>query len=184
VAHGEIRNATDEEVMMEVARGSEEAFDELLGRYQRKVLSFFSRFLQEREAAKDLTQECFLRLLCAARRYRPSAKFSSYLFTIARRLAYDERSKAWHRREELPRDMPSRDEAPDRALEKKEAARRLEEVLASLPDQEREVFLLSESAGLRYAEIGRMTGVPEGTVASRKNRAVRLIRERWKGDWE
>jgi len=169
---------------MEVARGSEEAFEELLERYQRKVLAFFFRFFQEREVARDLTQECFLRLLRGARRYRPTARFSSYIFTIARRLAYDERAKAWHRREEIPGDAPSREEAPDRALEKKETARRLTAILATLPDPEREVFLLSESAGLRYAEIARITGVPEGTVASRKNRAVRLIRERWKGGSE
>ena len=164
-------------VMEAVATGSAEAFEEILRRYQDRVLGLLVGMLGDRETARDLTQECFLRLLRHAGRYRPKARFSSYLFTIARRLAYDETGRAWRRRESLPDTLPDPGEDPAERTERLDQESRLREAIGALPDAEREVFLMSERGGLRYKEIARAVGCPEGTVASRKNRALRMLRK-------
>jgi RNA polymerase sigma-70 factor (ECF subfamily) len=167
---------SDEEIMMEAARGSMEAFEEIVRRYQARLLRFFSAAAGDRETARDLTQECFLRLLRSARRYEPRATFRTFLFTIARRLAFDEKAKAWSRREAIPEELPSAADGPDRETEKKRMSAWLSQALLALPPKEREAIVLSESAGLSYREIAALVGCPEGTVASRKNRALRLLR--------
>lgn len=175
---------SDEELMMEAARGSTAAFEEIVGRYQAKVLNLFCFLAGDRESAKDLTQDCFLKLLRNAPTYRVRAKFSTYLFTIARRLAFDEKAKAWTRkRGPMPVDLPSPGRGPDEEVERIETYRKLAAALETLPEKEREALVLSEAADLSYAEIAEVAGCPEGTVASRKNRALRLLRMEW-GDRE
>jgi RNA polymerase sigma-70 factor (ECF subfamily) len=170
---------TDEDLLLQAGRGSREAFAALVDRHHESVLRLAFFLVGDRETARDLTQDCFLRLLRAAPRYESRGKFRSYLLTIARRLAYDARARAWERRESLEAEPPSPDPGPDEVWERRERAERLGSVLATLADEDREALVLSEVGGLRYREIAEMAGVPEGTIASRKNRALRLVRERW-----
>lgn len=171
---------TDEELMREAGGGSADAFDRIVRRHQGAVLRLFMMMVGDRETARDLTQECFLKLLRSAPRYEVKAKFTTFLYTIARRLAFDEKAKAWNRREPMEREFASPADGPDHAYEKKETALRLAAALAKLPDPEREALVLSEAGGMRYADIAKIAGCPEGTVASRKNRAVRMLRKTWK----
>ncbi len=170
--------------MVSARHGSREAFAVIVERHQRRVLNLMLFLLGDRETARDLTQECFLRLLRAAPRYEPRARFTTYLVTIARRLALDERAKAWGRREPLEAEPPAPDPGPDAELETRERSARLVAVLGTLAEEDREALLLSEVGGLRYREIAELAGVPEGTVASRKSRAVRQVRERWRERWK
>jgi RNA polymerase sigma-70 factor (ECF subfamily) len=181
VSTGNARRATDEQLMLRVARGSSSAFGELVDRYHGKVLSLLHLMLGERERARDLTQECFLRLLRSARRYRVKARFSTYLFTIARRLAYDETRRPQRAAEPVPDDLVSPETNPEAGMQRGEEQGRVRRLVAALPAEEREVLLLSELAGLRYAEIARAVGCPAGTVASRKNRALSRLRRQWQG---
>ena len=174
--------STDEDLLRRAGRGSSEAFAEIVERHHESVLRLIYFLVGDRETARDLTQDCFLKLLRAAPRYEPRGKFRSYLATIARRLAYDSRARGWERRVSLESEPVSPAPGPDVAWERRERAERLAHVLATLPVEEREALVLSEVAGLKQREIAELAGVPEGTVASRKNRAIRHVRERWPGD--
>lgn len=170
---------SDEQLMLAAGRGDRGAFAAIVDRHHRRVLNLLVFLCGDRETARDLTQECFLRLLRAAPRWEPRAKLTTYVTTIARRLAMDARAEAWERREPLEVEPASPDPGPDVVVERRERAERLAAVLARLPADDREVLVLSEVGGLKYREIAELLAVPEGTVASRKSRAVRRVRELW-----
>jgi len=92
--------ATDEELMQRVRDGDRDALEELVRRYHRPLLNFAARFLDDRDAADDVVQETFLRVLGSAPRWRARAKVSTYLYTIASRLCCDELKRARRTREE------------------------------------------------------------------------------------
>lgn len=173
------RKPTDEELMLAAGRGSRNAFAQIVDRHHARILNLLTFLTGDREMASDLTQDSFLRLLRAAPRWKPRAELRTYLVTIARNAAIDAGRAAWRRREPLETEPVSADPGPDETAERNELARRLNRVLAELPPEEREALVLSEVGGLSYREIAEAAGVPEGTVASRKNRAVRRVRERW-----
>ena len=169
----------DEELMLAAGRGSREAFAEIVRRHHARVLSLLTFLTGDREMASDLTQDCFLRALRAAPRWRPRARLTTYLVTLARNAAIDAKRAAWQRREPLDAEPVAAGPAPDEITSRHELARRLNTMLADLPPEDREALVLSEVGGLTYREIAEAAGVPEGTVASRKSRAIRRVRERW-----
>jgi len=138
------------------------------------------------EDAAEVAQETFIRVLRSLSSYDPDRPFRTWLFTIARNLAADEARRASFRRvEPLDRpgphgaaQAPADDPPPDRAADASLLRPKLEAALASLPPEQREVFLLREHAGLRFAEIAKVTGSPENTVKSRMRYALEGLREK------
>jgi RNA polymerase sigma-70 factor (ECF subfamily) len=167
--------------------GDARAFEVLVRRHRTPVFSFLVRLVGERTRAEDLLQETFLRVVRAAPGWEERARFSTWLYGIARNLAIDEsRRAAFRRAEPLDRPAPgedppiarvaSDDPPPDRAAESALLRPRLEAALASLPAEQREVFLLREQAGLPFREIAEVTGTPENTVKSRMRYALEGLR--------
>jgi RNA polymerase sigma-70 factor (ECF subfamily) len=174
---------SDERLMLRFQGGDVRAFEDLVRRHRTPVFSFLLRLVRERGRAEDLCQETFLRLVRAADGWQPRAPFRTWLYAVARNLAFDDARRQAFRRVE-PLDDPARaaaaseDPAPDRAAEAALVRPKLEAALASLPDEQREVFLLREHAGLRFHEIAEVTGVPENTVKSRMRYALEALREK------
>jgi RNA polymerase sigma-70 factor (ECF subfamily) len=180
---------SDRELMVAFQGGDPEAFDVLLRRYERMLANYFYKQCYDRTFAQDLVQETFLRILRSAHRYRPEAKFKTFLFTVARNLWIDN-----HRsRKAAPRtisadlplgedgatlaDMVPNDEAAAvTRLEDREAASMVREALQELPDGQREVWLLAVDQDLKQREIARVLEIPLGTVESRMNAAVTRLR--------
>ena len=173
--------------MARFRKGDARAFEVLVRRHRTPVFSFLVRLVGERPRAEDLLQETFLRVVRAAPGWEPRARFSTWLYGIARNLAIDEsRRAAFRRTEPLDRSAPgqdppiallaSGDPPPDRAAEAALLRPRLEEALASLPAEQREVFLLREQAGLAFREIAAVTATPENTVKSRMRYALEGLR--------
>jgi RNA polymerase sigma-70 factor (ECF subfamily) len=172
---------SDEQLMLRFQAGDVPAFEELVRRHRTPVFSFLLRLTGDRGRAEDLCQETFLRVVKGAGTWEPRATFRTWVFSMARNLAVDEaRRQAFRRAEPLddparaaePSDAPG----PDRAAEGALLRPKLEAALASLPETQREVFLLREHAGLRFAEIAEVTGVPENTVKSRMRYALEALR--------
>jgi len=169
--------------------GDQEAFDALLCRYQRMLANYFYKQCYDRTFAQDLVQETFLRILRSAHRYRPEAKFKTFLFTVARNLWIDQ-----HRsRKAAPRiisadqpwgdegatlaeAVPSTERSAETRIENVEAAQMVREALCELPDGQREVWILAIDQDLKQRAIAEVLDIPLGTVKSRMNAAVTRLR--------
>jgi RNA polymerase sigma-70 factor (ECF subfamily) len=174
---------SDERLMGRFQGGDVRAFEVLVRRHRTPVFSFLLRLTGDRGRAEDLCQETFLKVVRAADGWAPRARFQTWLYAIARNQAVDEaRRQAFRRAEPLDGrpalEAASTDPAPDRAADAARLRPHLEAALAALPEEQREVFLLREYAGMRFHEIAEVTGAPENTVKSRMRYALEALREK------
>jgi RNA polymerase sigma-70 factor (ECF subfamily) len=156
---------TDEQLMLDVQRGSREAFIELFGRYRGPIWRFFRRRVADAARSEELAQDVFLAVLQGSARYEPRASFRSYLFAIAFNLLLADQRKAAHRAVETLTIEPSAAHADlDTALW-------VQRALESLDPPDREILMLREYEQLTYEEIAHVLTLPINTVRSRLFRA-------------
>jgi RNA polymerase sigma-70 factor, ECF subfamily len=160
--------------------GDLDAFESLVRSYQADVWRLSYQLVRDRSLADDVTQEAFLRAFRFLPRYRGEAKFSTWLFTIARNCALDELRRAGRRRtleHALERTDQPRTSEPSAWIEIREA-------VAGLSLDLREPLVLIDMFGLSYSEVGTILGLPLGTVKSRVHRARHVLAEHLSGDVE
>lgn len=183
----------DEELMLAHGQGDEASFEELVRRHQKPVLNFIYRMVQNRHIAEELTQEVFIALVRNGQRYQPTAKFTTYMYTIASNIV----SKEWLRQKRRPKLFslsamlgiknnedtfdPLEHIADERAdvqrhYRHEEIGEAVNQALKSLPDHQREAFVLRRFQDLSYEEIAAITDAPVGTAKSRVVRAERALR--------
>ncbi len=141
-------NASDESLMEAVCNGDIGAFEQIVRRHQDWIWKIAYRFLNDKEEAKDITQETFLRLLDASDRYKPTAKFTTYLYQIICRLCLDHAKK---KRPLYMAEIPdSLDPNPGVAeqIEQQEISDRINRALRSLSPEYRMVIILKYFEGL------------------------------------
>ncbi|MFC1453508.1 RNA polymerase sigma factor [Verrucomicrobiota bacterium] len=166
----------DEALMQAAARGDKESFVHLVHRFQNPLLNFFRR-LGVYTDAEDLVQDTFIRLFRYRKRYRPSARFKTFLYLVARQVRIDYLRKA-DRKRRLSDTLRRQREVEQSAVGSVERrAGEAADALARLPDRMKEVVVLSIYQGLKYREIGKILRIPEGTVKSRMFNALRRLRE-------
>jgi RNA polymerase sigma-70 factor (ECF subfamily) len=168
------------------------AFRVFVVQHQRMVFALLSRMLGHGPEVEDLAQETFVRAFRAFPGFDPegSAKPSTWLLTIATRLALDSRKKK--RAEVRSIDEPSEDgtpvegrvdATPERALESRELGRAIATAAASLPDDQRAALVLAEMHGLSIDEIAAALEVPANTAKTRLFRAREKMRAALAGEW-
>jgi RNA polymerase sigma-70 factor, ECF subfamily len=164
--------------------GDVQAFEELVERYQRRLLNFVYRTIGDRERAEDLVQEVFIRVHRHLARFDQTKKFSTWIYTIASNLAKNElrnRSrnplvlfqtikKNWEA-DHRPLQFEDPQNRPDDLYRKRHLRQLVDWSVAQLPEHHRVVFVLRELEGKTYEEIADITGCNLGTVKSRLNRA-------------
>jgi RNA polymerase sigma-70 factor, ECF subfamily len=174
----------DSAVVARFLEGEKRAFNELVERYQSRLLNFVYRTTGDRERAEDLVQETFIRVYRHIHRFDQSKKFSTWIYTIASNLAKNElrnRSrnplvlfqtikKNWTA-DDRPLEWEDSTYRPDDLFRKRHLKQLVETVVDELPTHHREVFVLREIEGKTYEEIADITGCNLGTVKSRLNRA-------------
>jgi len=169
----------DEFLVRQILGGSREGFRLLVLRYQRPLFRFLGVLGFAQDAAEDVAQQTFLRAYRSLASFDPQqAKFSTWLFTIAKRLAANERERAHHRREQPVQDLPEA-EAPSALVDPAVAAertRRLAAAIAGLPEALRSTFFLSQVKELTLDEVAAVEGCALGTVKSRIHRAREQLR--------
>ncbi|HOZ45479.1 MAG TPA: sigma-70 family RNA polymerase sigma factor [Candidatus Hydrogenedentes bacterium] len=174
---------TDWELAARAREGDRNAFAELVRRYEAPVIHFCMRMVGSRQDAEEIAQDSFVRVYRHLDRLKPKAKFSTLLFGIARNLALNALRDADRRGRDkgqaLGADDRLHDEAfrPDRATAVREAEAVIEEAIARLSPEHREVIILRELQGLDYDAIARICGCRKGTVRSRLSRARDSLRE-------
>lgn len=168
----------DAELMLAFKNGDERAFEDLVKRWQAPLISFFFRSLNSIQQAEDLAQMVFVRIYRAADRYQPRARFSTYLFHIARRLLINEfRSKQRKPLESWdPAELhgTSDDEERRRISELEEAFTR---ALQDLPENQRTAILLLQQQQLSYLEIAEILNASESAVKTWIYRARQFLKQ-------
>jgi RNA polymerase sigma-70 factor (ECF subfamily) len=175
----------DAAVVRRYLDGDEQAFSELVARYQGRLLNFVYRTIGDRERAEDLVQEAFIRVYRHLHRFDPTKKFSTWIYTIASNLAKNElrnRSRnplvlfqslagGQDGDEDRPLEFEDPGDRPDDVFRKRHVRELVDMAVAQLPKHHREVFVLRELEGRSYEEIAEITRTNLGTVKSRLNRA-------------
>jgi RNA polymerase sigma-70 factor, ECF subfamily len=180
----QLRALDDAAVVGVFLAGDERGFQELVERYETRLLNFVYRTIGDREKAEDLVQEVFIRVYRHLHRFDRSKKFSTWAYTIASNLAKNElrnRSRNplvlfqaikrnWED-EDRPLQFEDPGSRPDDLYRKRHLRALVEESVAQLPEHHRQVFVLRELEGKSYEEIAEITECNLGTVKSRLNRA-------------
>ncbi len=180
-------NAKDVSLMCEVAAGSHEAFAALVERHQHAVIGTIARMTNRSPDTEDLAQQVFLRLWKSASRYKPTAKFTTYLFTITRNLVFNHTKKITTRREDS---LDSREgdwhqqtadsrphQQPDQSLHQKEIQRAVDQAIANLPKQQRLAVVLRRYEDMPYEDIAKILGLTVSAVKSQLFRARTQLRD-------
>jgi RNA polymerase sigma-70 factor (ECF subfamily) len=191
----------DAALMLRVKQGDTAAFAELVDKYKQPVMNLACRTIRDATEAEDLAQNVFVQVYKSAHRYRSSAKFSTWLFTIARNLCLNEiRRRARHPAESLEEAHPDNEDLPSRQYEDKkvflatenvlhgELARKIEEALAELPEAQRTAILLCRQDELSYEEIAEVLNCSLSATKSLIHRGRETLKEKLKpylqtGEW-
>jgi RNA polymerase sigma-70 factor, ECF subfamily len=170
-------------------KGDRKAFEMIVLRYQQPLVNYLGRMTGEREAALDFAQDVFLKAYASLDSYRPSFKFSTWLFKIASNHIIDHWRKK--RISSVSLDQPFDDDEPSRRIqvedrepsvarkyELAEVRVRIEEALKDIPEGLRELFVLRHINEFSYEEIADIKGLPVGTVKNRVFQAKESLRRR------
>jgi RNA polymerase sigma-70 factor, ECF subfamily len=164
----------DEDLMLQVRSGEAEMLGVLFDRYQTPLYNFYTKMTQDRVLSEDLVQDVFLRILRYRQTYRPGTPFRAWMYQIARNARVDAMRKVKPETEMLAEPIAP---ATADAAQQKQEAQLLQRALMQLPEDKREILILSRYQELRYEEIARLMGCDVGAVKVRVHRAVQQLRE-------
>jgi len=174
----------DVRLMLALRAGDESAFDALFQRWSRPLLRYLERMLRDPASAEELVQEAFLRLYRARERYEPDARFSTWLFTIANRLALNELRRPRHRsphestdddEEGAPLALAADEPGVDEVVHARRVGNSVEQALAALPERQRAALWLTAVEGFSYAEVALSLETTEKSVKALVHRARAAI---------
>jgi RNA polymerase sigma-70 factor (ECF subfamily) len=182
-------HVTDEALMIRFQQGDRAAFAALVKRHKVPLFNFALRQIRAKTTAEDVVQEAFVRVVQNASDFKHEARFTTWLYTIARNLCIDHlRKQALRKHPSLDAKHAQEDGGPTlgeqtadvRANVEREATGgelrvRISAAVETLPDDQREVFLMREVSNLPFKEIAEITGVSENTVKSRMRYALERL---------
>jgi RNA polymerase sigma-70 factor, ECF subfamily len=185
-------DVSDQQVVVFAQEGREDAYRELIKRYERPVYSLIYRMVRDNETAEDLAQETFIKVLNNIDRYRPEFKFSSWLFKIANNITIDHLRRrqldtisiegapdavTGERMRATAVTVASGGESPLEELESKEIGASIEQAIAKLRPEYRACIILRHVEDYSYDEIAEIVKLPLGTVKTYIHRARQELRE-------
>ena len=179
--------------MLRVSEGDRAAFETLVEKYKQPVFNMICRTLRDATEAEDVAQNVFIQVHKSARRYRVTARFSTWLFTIARNLCLNElRRRSRHPAESLDQPSPEDERQPGRQVEdartvrppdlvlRKELEAKVEEALAALPEKQRTALLLCREEELSYEDMAEVLGCSLSATKSLIHRARETLKQKLK----
>jgi RNA polymerase sigma-70 factor (ECF subfamily) len=180
----------DVSLMLRFQRGDTLAFQELVERNHSRVIGLVYRFVTDSADAEDLAQEVFLRIYRARKSYKPTAKFSTWMFRIAANVSLDALRDRANRRDDVsidrltegtdgPRSMPDPDTAPpENRLQRTELQEKVRDAIRTLPEKQQIAVILNKYEGLSYADIAETLACSTMAVKSLLARARENLKER------
>jgi RNA polymerase sigma-70 factor (ECF subfamily) len=183
----------DAVLMLRVKRGDMAAFEELVEKYKQPVTNVIFRTIQDATEAEDLAQNVFVQVFKSAHRYEVTAKFSTWLFTIARNLCLNEiRRRSRHRADSLDATLTETEDQPARQYEdvknfsppdavlQGELEQKIQEAVAELPENQRTAILLCRQDELSYEDIARVLGTTLSATKSLIHRGRETLKQNLK----
>jgi RNA polymerase sigma-70 factor (ECF subfamily) len=174
--------------MVLAARGDRQAFARLFDRHQSSIVRFCARFVGNQARGEELAQDVFIKLFRSAGRYRPEAKFTTFLFRVATNTCLNELRHQTHVADKAdaegdetrPEGRPeaASAESPDQHLEAKDVEKAVGLALAGMSPRERAAFSMCRFEGLAYKDIGDALEASEAAVKSLIHRATLQVMER------
>lgn len=179
----------DEELVAQARRGDVAAFGELARRHQDALFNGICRMVGQREDAEDLAQEVLVKAYRHIARFEGRSSFYTWVYSIAVNVVISHRRKQSARRrqstvsldaiggDDRPLDVADNAATPDVVSQHHELGERIEQAIAQLDDDQRDIVVLRDIEGFSYEQIGDLLGLPQGTVKSRLHRARLALRE-------
>ena len=168
---------TEAELVSKARDGDREAFSAIVRRYRQSVVNVVYRMCADTCLAEDAAQTAFLRAWENLPKYRPKARFQSWLYRIAINAALDMQRREAHMVDLDEQRMASTSEKPDISIENHERRAQVQRAVQALPEASRAVVILREYENLSYREIAETLDIPIGTVMSRLNYARTRLAE-------
>lgn len=180
-------NPGDEELVARAQRGDHGAFEELVDRHKQKAYYIAFDFARDREEARDLSQEAFLKAFINLKNFDARSSFYTWFYRILVNLCLDYK----RRQKRRPTDtfdetmeaevesshQPQKPRSPDQQVLARQISKRVDEALAGLPARQRTAFILKNHQGLSIKEIAELMQTAEGTVKVHLHRAVTALRQ-------
>ena len=175
----------DEILVTKLQLGDQDAFDELMRRYKHRIYAYILRSVKNYEDAEELTVEVFFKVYRALHKWKPQAKFSTWLYKIAYNVSIDHhRAKKRHIIHSLDNNLSSIDEPtakdlgsdPEKLIVEKDRHRVINQAVDHLSQNQKKVFLMNRYDGLQIKEIAEILGIAEGTVKIHLHRAIKKLR--------
>lgn len=179
---------SDLDLMLRVRQGDAASFDELLRRYRLPLVKYFCRMVRDQALAEDLAQEAFLRVYKARHRYRPDARFTTWLYRIATNLALNAIRNARGRQPqggggraedgETPLEFVDPKASVEQEMIETDRGRMIREAIEALPENQRAAVVLHKYQDVDYRQIAGILKVSESAVKSLLFRAYETLRAR------
>lgn len=180
-------NEEDLALMADVARGDENAFAKIVEKHQPAVLGTVAKMTNQSPDTEDIAQQVFIRLWKSAERYQPTAKFTTFLFTITRNLVFNATRKKSGKNEssfdaleenwgQSIEDKNS-ESRPDKSIEQNELRQEIDRAISSLPEKQRLAVILRRYEKMPYEEIASTLEISVPAVKSQLFRARTALRE-------
>ena len=189
------KKPSDAELLERYGAGDEAAFREIVNRYKNGLYAFLRQFLNRRDLVEDVFQETFLQLYTSRESFDSTRPLRPWMFTIAANKAKDALRK-WQRTSAVPigtiadseelsfgdvlNAITSDSRMPSENLERTETALRVEQVIANMPENLREILILAYFNKFSYKQMAEILSIPIGTVKSRLHTAVGRFAQDWK----
>ena len=184
---GDEGNEEDLALMAKVARGDEDAFAKIVAKHQHAVLGTVAKMTNKSSDTEDIAQQVFIRLWKSAERYQPTAKFTTFLFTITRNLVFNATRKKSGKNEysfdalegkwRQSIEDKSSDSRPDKLIEQTELRQIIDQAISSLPEKQRLAVVLRRYEKMPYEEIAETLGISVPAVKSQLFRARTALRD-------
>ncbi len=184
-----VMNPPDEDLVASILKGQPLLFEELVGRYQGRLVNYLYRMLRNEEDAHDLAQEVFVKIYAALDRFDPRYRFSTWLFRVAQNAAIDKIRKRRLKLVSLHRpdtgdgdsgewELPGQEMTPYQEARNVERGVAIKAAIEDLPWEYQELITLRHYSELSYDEIAKLKEMPLGTVKNKLFRGRQMLKEK------
>ncbi len=184
-----LKEESDEFLMLSFREGNEEAFTEIINRYNIRLFNYVYKYIHDKERSEEITQEVFIRVYRSRERYKIKAKFSTYIYRIALNLSYNEVRNRNRRKTDLKNEFDDKSfkdkiketNTPEKIFEKKEVKEIVNQEINNLSTKYKDVILLCDIEELSYKDVAKVLNISIGTVQSRLSRGRIKLKQRLEG---